>query len=332
MPWAGILGGFLGITTAGWLANTPCRRNLRSAVAADHRHYPPARHRPGLPAAQAPGRRHEAELSFGTAHLFYPEATDAAVLRGAPARRRPGRAGPRRFRRGQPVRAGRLRERPAVRGVVVPVRRAGQAARHRDERPQQGAAGAGRASPSRWRSACRCCPAAAGESLLRRLFEPLGYAVTARVAPAGRQFPTLGRQRLPDRDAGGHRAAGRGTSGARLRAAPGAGRRQALLGRARRGQQAAPARRPVAGRAPGAGADRAPLPPPRPAADQGRAGPRWSPTRAATRTGPTPSRTPPSRPPSTGSACTSSGSRRSPRPSRPAAPGACWTWAAGRGS
>ncbi|MGH3411249.1 MAG: 3' terminal RNA ribose 2'-O-methyltransferase Hen1, partial [Streptosporangiaceae bacterium] len=23
-----------------------------------------------------PGRRHEAELSFGTAHLFYPEATE----------------------------------------------------------------------------------------------------------------------------------------------------------------------------------------------------------------------------------------------------------------
>jgi hypothetical protein len=96
-----------------------------------------------------PGRRHIAEFGFGAAHVFYPEASDercsAAVLvdidpvslvRGPGAGRGadPGRA----------ICPGALRERPALRGVVVPLRGPGAAVRNRDERPQQGAPRRGR--------------------------------------------------------------------------------------------------------------------------------------------------------------------------------------------
>ena len=57
----------------------------------------------------------------------------------------------------------------------------------------------------------------------------------------------------------GHLRAGRRAQPP-VRAAAGAGRRQALLGQHRRGRQARPGRRRLAGRAPGAGADHPPLP------------------------------------------------------------------------
>ena len=122
---------------------------------------------------------HERELPFGTAHVFYPEATDerctAALLldvdpvglvRGAAASGGAERP---------------VRQRPALRRLVVPERRdrAGRSASAlggRCERP----AGAGRARRCRSRRGSPSLPCRGGEAFLRRLFEPLGYAVDGR--------------------------------------------------------------------------------------------------------------------------------------------------------
>ena len=109
--------------------------------------------------------------------------------------------------------------------------------------------------------------------LCARLFEPLGYELdgraprrSTRASRSGATAATLAstlRATLP---------AAR-PARAPLRAGAGARRRQALLGRRRRGREAAAPRRGLAGRPPGARADRRPLPAPPP--QPGRAT-RWS--------------------------------------------------------
>ena len=88
-----------------------------------------------------------------------------------------------------------------------------------------------RHSPTR-RSRSRCgyrwCPAAA--AALLPPVQPLGYHVTATPIAARRDLPRVGRQRLPRRHAVGARPAAR-RARAPVRAAAGARRRQALLGR-----------------------------------------------------------------------------------------------------
>ena len=121
-----------------------------------------------------------------------------------------------------------------------------------------GAARAGRRSRCRCGSRCPRCPPAAAPSWSRRLFEPLGWTVDGRAGAAGRAVPRVGRLALRRLVLDG-RAAARRRAAPPVRPAAGARRRQALLGRARRGRQAAAGRRGLAGRPPGAEADHQPL-------------------------------------------------------------------------
>ena len=123
-------------------------------------------------------------LPFGAAHVFYPEATRGALHGGAAARRRPGRAGARRgAARARSRSTQYVNDRPYVASSFLSVaHRAGL--RHARWRA---AARSGRSWPSsriplEARLAGRS-RAAAARSSLRRLFEPLGYAVDARSDP-----------------------------------------------------------------------------------------------------------------------------------------------------
>src|SRR5260370_2169100 len=94
--------------------------------APDDLDYPPAGDRPWLPAAQEPGTppRHRTRLRHRPRVL--PGGERRALLGRCPGRRRPGRPGAR-ADRGRTIRPGPLRELPAVRGVVVPLRGPGTA-------------------------------------------------------------------------------------------------------------------------------------------------------------------------------------------------------------
>ena len=136
-------------------------------------------HRPatdlGLPAAQAPGAGAGVlAAASATAHVLLPRGERGALHGGAAARHRPGRTRPARAR--SALRAGRVRQRPALRRVVVPVGGARERLQDRD-----GRACKGRESSRRRRSPLEASlpavPARGGELLVRRLFEPLGYEV-----------------------------------------------------------------------------------------------------------------------------------------------------------
>jgi 3' terminal RNA ribose 2'-O-methyltransferase Hen1 len=138
-----------------------------------------------------PGRRHEAELSFGTAHLFYPEATEqrccaALLLDIDPVGLvRGGSAAARRFALGSYV-----NDRPYAASSFLCVALAkllGTALSGRSkERPELAAL----AIPLE--IGVPVLPCRGGEPLLRRLFEPLGYSVTARALPLDPEFPAWG--------------------------------------------------------------------------------------------------------------------------------------------
>ena len=139
-----------------------------------------------------PARAQSFDLSFGQAHVFYPEASDerctaALLLDVDPVGLvRNGGAGG----RGS---AGAVRQRSAVRGLVVPQRRDRAGVRHAlagtsKERPELAR------RRSRWSARLRVLPCRGGEALLRRLFEPLGYAVDADASSAGRAVPRVGRE------------------------------------------------------------------------------------------------------------------------------------------
>ena len=102
-------------------------------------------------------------------------------------------------------------------------------------------------------------PCRGGADLARRVFEPLGWQVDGGRGAARPDVPGLGRLALPGHPPGRHGAAGRRAQPS-LRAAAGPRRRQALLGGHRRGRQADPGGRRLAGRPPGEGADHPPLP------------------------------------------------------------------------
>ncbi|MGH3409273.1 MAG: 3' terminal RNA ribose 2'-O-methyltransferase Hen1, partial [Streptosporangiaceae bacterium] len=138
-----------------------------------------------------PGRRHEAELSFGTAHLFYPEATEqrccaALLLDIDPVGLvRGGSAATRQFALGSYV-----NDRPYAASSFLCVALAkllGTALSGRSkERPELAAL----AIPLE--IGVPVLPCRGGEPLLRRLFEPLGYSVTARALPLDPEFPAWG--------------------------------------------------------------------------------------------------------------------------------------------
>ena len=139
-----------------------------------------------------PGRAHCFELSFGKAHVFYPEATDerctgALLLDVDPV-------GLVRNRRG-PAGEGRsleqyVNDRPYVASSFLSVAIAdvfGSAlAGKSKERPELVD------SPLPLQATISVLPCRGGEAFLRRLFEPLGYQVTARGYPLDTKFPDWG--------------------------------------------------------------------------------------------------------------------------------------------
>jgi 3' terminal RNA ribose 2'-O-methyltransferase Hen1 len=138
-----------------------------------------------------PDRQHVAELSFGTARLFYPQASAerccAAILLDVDpvglVRDGAGPASP--FALG-----GYVNDRPYAASSFLSAALAkllGTAMTGRSkERPEL----AGQAIALEIGLAV--LPCRGGEALLRRLFEPLGYAVTARPIPLDGQFPAWG--------------------------------------------------------------------------------------------------------------------------------------------
>jgi 3' terminal RNA ribose 2'-O-methyltransferase Hen1 len=141
-----------------------------------------------------PGRRHLAEFGFGTAHVFYPEASDercsAAVLvdvdpvglvRGTARERTP--AG--RFTLGHYV-----NDRPYVASSYLSValgRLFGTAMSGRSKERQDVA---DQAIPLEVRLPVVACRG--GADLARRLFEPLGYVTWTQRLPLDQQFPGWG--------------------------------------------------------------------------------------------------------------------------------------------
>ena len=211
-----------------------------------------------------PDRLQTFPVSAGQAHVFYPEAggqrcTAALLLEIDPIGLVRG------HRRAGSGRAGgllprRVRQRPALRGLVDAGRRAGKGLPHRDDWPLRRPPGPGRPR------------AAAGDQhpgavLPRRHRSGSPAAPAAGLGCAGRAHParpgTAGVGRLPVSHGPADRTcpAGRRAQPP-VRASAGAGRHQALLGQRRRDRQAAPRGRGLARRAPRAGPDQPPLPGP----------------------------------------------------------------------
>jgi 3' terminal RNA ribose 2'-O-methyltransferase Hen1 len=138
-----------------------------------------------------PGRHHVTDLPFGTAHVFYPEATDerccAAVLVEVDpvGLVRDNRALASRF-----ALARYVNDRPYVASSLLSValgRLFGTAMSGRSKERQELA---DRAIPvEAWLPAAPC---RGGEDLARRLFEPLGYDVAVARLPLDPQFPDWG--------------------------------------------------------------------------------------------------------------------------------------------
>ena len=139
-----------------------------------------------------PGRTHSFDLSFGKAHVFYPEATDerctAALLLDVDP------VGLVRNRRG-PAGEGRsieqyVKDRPYVSSSFVSVAIA----------EVLGSALAGKSKdrpelvdkPLPLTATLSVMPCRGGEAFLRRLFEPLGYAVSAHGFPLDEKFVDWG--------------------------------------------------------------------------------------------------------------------------------------------
>ncbi len=111
----------------------------------------------------------------------------------------------------------------------------------------EGAARAGGRARSRCDARLAVLPCAAARGCCGGSFEPLGYAVDAIDHPLDETFPEWGESRYFTVELDGERPAARAAR-APVRAGAGARRRQALLGRRRRGREAAAPRRGLARR------------------------------------------------------------------------------------
>ena len=206
-----------------------------------------------------PARPQAFELSFGTARVFYPEASDAAA---------PRRCCWRSIRSGWSATAAGRRARgsrwssTSTTGLTRPARfcpwRSPRSSARRCRAPARSGRN-WRQTPIPLTARLSVVPCRGGEALLRKLFEPLGYAVAATHHPLDEQFPEWGEGPYFTVELSPHDHAAR-PAHAPVRADPRAGQRQALLDRRRRGAEAAAPRRAVAGAAPGEGADRPPVP------------------------------------------------------------------------
>ena len=138
----------------------------------------------------------------------------------------------------------RARARSSGRALAGPLQGAARARRHRRSRSRSRTRGA--AVPRRRGARCAGCSSRSG------------YEVAATRRPLDATFPDWGDEPLLRVTLTGDAAARATLLRPPLRAAPGARRRQALLGRRRRGRQAAPARRGLAApRTPSASSSRA---------------------------------------------------------------------------
>jgi 3' terminal RNA ribose 2'-O-methyltransferase Hen1 len=135
-----------------------------------------------------PDRQHGLELSFGTAHLFYPEAAaqrcQAAILLDVDP------IGLVRGKGGQFALGSYVNDRPYAASSFLCVALAkllGTAMSGRSkERPELAA------QPIALEIGLPVLPCRGGEALLRRLFGPLGYGIAAAALPLDRQFPDWG--------------------------------------------------------------------------------------------------------------------------------------------
>ena len=229
-----------------------------------------------------PDRVRTVDVGFGRAHVFYPEAgpdrcTASLVVEVDPValtRGRSGRPGPG---------LAPVRQRPALRRLVDAERGAGPGLRLGPGRELPPTAGAGRPGAGAGGRAAGgavrggegiAAPAVRAAGLRRPLLDPA----------ARRAVPGLGAQPLPGRHASAAPCRC-GDPGAPVRAAAGARRRQALLGRRGGDRQAAAPGRGVAGRAPRQRADHPPLPPPPASAGRARRWPGWPTSRRPTASG-----------------------------------------------
>lgn len=137
---------------------------------------------------KSPGRVHTRSLSFGPAHVFYPEATDerctAALLLdidpvGLVRGRRPG-----------PSLEPYVNDRPYVASSFLSSAIAEHFGTAMSGRSKERQALADEAVPLE--AGMPVLPARGGEDVVRRLFEPLGYAVEASGQPLHPSFPDWG--------------------------------------------------------------------------------------------------------------------------------------------
>lgn len=135
-----------------------------------------------------PGRVHTRPLAFGPSHVFYPEATDerctAALLLdidpvGLVRGRRPG-----------PSLEPYVNDRPYVASSFMSVALADQFGTAMNGRSKERQELADQALP--FEVGIPILPARGGDALIRKLFEPLGYAVEAAGQPLEATFPSWG--------------------------------------------------------------------------------------------------------------------------------------------
>lgn len=143
-----------------------------------------------------PARAQSIELSFGKAHVFYPEATDdtctaALLLDIDPVGLVRDRRGP--SGEGQAL-AQYVNDRPYVASsfMSVALGRVFGTAMSGKSQPRQELA----ESPLPLQARISALPCRAGEALLRRLFEPLGYAISLQSRLLDERFPEWGESRV----------------------------------------------------------------------------------------------------------------------------------------
>jgi 3' terminal RNA ribose 2'-O-methyltransferase Hen1 len=142
-----------------------------------------------------PGKLHSVELSFGTAYVFYPEATDARCTAALLMEVDPVQLV---RKSGGPAGEGGLldqyvNDRPYASSSFTSValaRAFGTALGGRSKGRQELAD-----SPLPLEIQIPVAPCRGGESFLRRLFEPLGYQVAASHHPLDERFPEWGESR-----------------------------------------------------------------------------------------------------------------------------------------
>lgn len=142
-----------------------------------------------------PARLQSFELSFGHAHVFYPEASDDACTAALLLQVDP--IGLVRGRRGPPGEGGQLEQyvndRPYVASsflsvTLAQVLRSAMAGQSK-ERPELAR------TPIPLEARLAAVPCRGGDEFLRRLFEPLGYEVTAEQTPLDHRQPDWGPSR-----------------------------------------------------------------------------------------------------------------------------------------